>query len=251
MTISIITVCYNSVDTIEDTIKSVISQTVFDKIEYIIIDGASDDGTLDILNKYKKYFKLISQKDDGIYDAMNKGIELSNGETIGFINSDDFYIDNSIIENILNKFKSNNILEGIYCDLFYVSRKNTNKVLRYWKTGSFINNSFKNGWHPAHPTLFLKKEVYMKYGLFDMDYLLAADFEIMLRFIEKFKINIEYYRKPIVKMRIGGATSKSLKNIIMQNIEIIKAFKKNEIITNPFFYFLRRMKSKLTQYLLK
>ena len=91
----------------------------------------------------------------------------------------------------------------------------------------------------------------MKYGLFDMDYLLAADFEIMLRFIEKFKINIEYYRKPIVKMRIGGATSKSLKNIIMQNIEIINAFKKNDIITNPFFYFLRRMKSKLTQYLLK
>ena len=251
MTISIITVCYNSVDTIEDTIKSVISQTVFDKIEYIIIDGASDDGTLDILNKYKYFFKLISQKDNGIYDAMNKGIELSNGKIIGIINSDDFYIENSVIENILNMFKSNNLLEGIYCDLFYVSRKNITKILRYWKTGSFLNNSFKNGWHPAHPTLFLKKEVYVKYGLFDMDYLLAADFEIMLRFIEKFKINIEYFRKPIVKMRIGGETSKSLKNIIKQNIEIINAFKKNKIKINSFFYFFKRMKSKLSQYLLK
>jgi len=251
MTISIITVCYNSVDTIEDTIKSVVSQTVFDKIEYIIIDGASDDGTLEILNKYKKYFKLFSQKDKGIYDAMNKGIELSNGKIIGFINSDDFYIENSVIENILNMFISNNLLEGIYCDLFYVSRKNINKVLRYWKTGSFLNNSFKNGWHPAHPTLFLKKEVYVKYGLFDLDYLLAADFEIMLRFIEKFKINIEYFRKPVVKMRMGGETSKSLKNVIKQNIEIIKAFKKNNIKINSFFYFFKRMKSKLSQYVIK
>ena len=158
MKFSLITVCYNSVNTIEDTIKSVINQTYFNDIDYIVIDGLSTDGTLEVLDNYKKDIRIFSSKDDGIYDAMNKGLSQVKGDIIGFINSDDFYINNFIIEEIANFFDLNNKVDGIYSDVFYVS-KNKNKIVRNWVTGSYENNSFKNGWHPAHPTLFLKESL--------------------------------------------------------------------------------------------
>jgi len=247
MKVSLITASFNSEQFIEDTIISVINQT-FKNIEYIIIDGKSHDNTINIVNRYKNHIaKIISEKDNGIYDAMNKGIAIASGDIIGFINSDDFYTDNSVIENIVKLFLSSNP-DALYADIFYISRKNKNKIIRHWTTDKYQPNSMTKGWHPPHPTLFVKKDIYNKYGGFNTKYSLAADFELMLRLFEKYKISSVYYPKPIIKMRTGGATSKNISNIIKQNIECLNAFKDNNIEVSPF-YPVTRLYSKFIQLL--
>lgn len=246
MKISIITVCFNSAKTIEGTIKTVAGQTYPD-IEYIIIDGGSTDDTLSILNNYNEIINiLVSEPDDGLYDAMNKGINLATGDIIGLINSDDLFCDPDAIKKVAKVFKNDKNLESVYADLFYVNQKDVNKISRRWVTG--VQRKFKYGWHPAHPTFYIKKTIYDKFGLFDLSFRLAADFEIMLRFLDKYKISTYYLKEPLVKMRLGGETNKSLKNIYYQNIECLRAFKKNEIKVVKFLYPFLRIVPKLFQF---
>ncbi len=245
MKVSIITVCFNSERTISTAIESVIMQKYPD-IEHIIIDGASTDKTFEIIQSYgNKISKLISEPDNGIYDAMNKGIKIATGEIIGTLNSDDLYIDNQVISDVVKAFGSN--IDLLYGDLFYVKKNNTDSIIRKWKSTNFKKNSFKNGWHPPHPTFFVKKNIYNKYGAFNLDYKLAADFELMLRFMEKHQLKNFYLNKTMVKMRLGGATNKNLKNILYQNIECYKAFKKNQLPVS-ILYPIFRLLPKLSQY---
>lgn len=237
MKISIITVSYNSDKTIETTFKS-LSEQSYDDIEYIVIDGGSTDDTLNIVKKYRDIINImVSESDKGLYDAMNKGIKLATGDVIGLINSDDLFYDHNALEKVVEVFKKNKKLDSVYADLYYVSQHNINKIIRRWVTGN--QRQFKYGWHPAHPTFYIKKSVYDKFGLFDLSFNLAADFEIMLRFLAKYKISTTYLKEPLIKMRLGGETNKSFKNIFLQNIECLRAFKKNDIkvvkLLYPFF----------------
>ena len=246
MKISIITVCYNSAETIYDTINSVNNQT-YPNIEHIFIDGRSTDNTLEIINLNSERDKIvISEKDFGLYDAMNKGIKLATGDIIGLINSDDLYCDPHALYKVAEEFKKNKNLDSVYADLYYVSKNNINKIIRRWVTG--YQSKFKYGWHPAHPTFYIKKSVYNRFGLFDLSFRLAADFEIMLRFLEKHKISTTYLKEPLLKMRLGGETNKSLKNIYYQNIECLRAFDKNNIKVFKLLYPLFRIIPKLFQF---
>jgi len=249
MRISIITVCYNSAVTIRDTFESVLSQTYSD-IDYIVIDGNSNDETVRIIIKYEQKFngkmRWISEPDNGLYDAMNKGIKMATGDVIGILNSDDLFYNSTVLERIMSVFNNSNDIEAVYADLYYVSKTNTSNIVRKWITGE--QKLFKTGWHPAHPALYIKKDVYDKYGLFNLQYKLASDFEIMLRFIDKYKIKMIYFHEILVKMRIGGKTNKNIRNIFLQNIEILKAFNENKIHVNPLTYSFKRIFSKLLQY---
>lgn len=217
--ISIITVCFNSATTIENTIVSVAGQKNVD-VEHIIVDGASIDSTIDIVNKYKSISKFISEPDRGIYDAMNKGIAIATGDVIGTLNADDFYVNDNVLEDVAQVFLDTNI-DACYGDLVYVSQKNTNNIVRYWKSRSYVLGLFKSGWMPAHPTFFVRKGVYERLGSFDLNYKIASDFELLFRLIEQYKINTKYIPKILVKMRLGGTTNKSLSNILIQNKEIV------------------------------
>ena len=185
MKISIITVVYNNKETIEEAINSVINQT-YSNIEYIVIDGGSIDGTLEVLGEFRNHIDvLVSGKDAGIYDAMNKGVLAATGDVIGILNSDDLYQDATVVESIMNQFIQNPTLDIVYGDLVYVKSDNVNKVVRKWKSNSYRNNFFDNGNVPPHPSLFVKKRVYEEAGLFNLDFRLAADYEFMLRIFRR------------------------------------------------------------------
>lgn len=248
MKISIITVVYNNDKTIEDAIKSVLSQS-YSNIDYIIIDGGSSDKTVTIINEYKEqlgYF--ISEKDKGIYDAMNKGINAAKGDVIGILNSDDLYQDTTVIETVMNQFNQNPSIDVVYGDLVYVKSDNVNKVVRNWKSNPYYNSFFENGNVPPHPSLFVKKSVYEKAGFFNLDFKLAADYEFMLRIFKKHNFNSKYINRVIVKMRLGGATNQSFSNIKKQNIEILKAWNHNELKA-PFLLMPLRIIKRLIQFI--
>lgn len=246
MKISIITVVWNNAKTIKDAIDSVLSQT-YKNIEYIIVDGGSTDGTVEIVRSYgNKISKFISEKDNGLYDAMNKGIRLATGDIVGILNSDDFYKSNDVLELVVNEFMSKDI-DCLYGDLEYVDANDTDKVIRYWKSKPFHVGLFQKGWHPAHPTFYVKRECYEKYGLFNFDFKIAADYEIMLRFLERYKLKSSYVNKTFVKMRVGGESNRSLKNIIKANIESYKAWKVNGLNINPVMLLLKPL-SKVLQF---
>jgi glycosyltransferase len=233
--ITIITVTYNSAQTLENTITSVLSQD-YANIEYIVIDGGSSDATLEILEKYKsKIAKLISEKDYGLYDAINKGIALASGDVIGILHSDDFYIHHKVISNYVKVFEESNA-DAVYSNLYYVNRLDTSKITRKWLSGEYTASSFYFGWMPPHPTFFVKKEMYIKYGVFDLGFKTAADYELMLRFILKEKIRIAYLNEFTVKMRTGGASNESIGNRVNANSEDRRAWKKNGL--KPKFYTL-------------
>jgi glycosyltransferase involved in cell wall biosynthesis len=246
MKISIITITYNSEKTLDDTIKSVLSQT-YDDIEYIIVDGNSKDSTLDIVKSYgDKISKHISEKDNGIYDAMNKGLALATGDIVGILNSDDVYFDKYAIESVINKFEESGV-DSVYADLYYVDEHDLNKVVRYWKSSDFKQGSFAKGWHPPHPTFFVKKEIYDRCGLFDLEMKVSADFELMIRFLERYKITTAYLQKVLVRMRTGGESNRSIKNIMTGNKSILKAFDKNGIKVNKILYIFYRFVPKVIQ----
>ena len=247
MKISIITVSYNSSSTICDTFESVLQQ-IYPDIEYIVVDGLSIDGTVDIIKEYKPKFngrmRWISEKDNGLYDAMNKGINMATGDVVGIINSDDLLAEPDAIKKVMDVFNNSDV-DCVYADLYYVSQDNTNHIVRHWKSRKV--GTFAKGWHPAHPTFYVKKSVYDKYGTFNLKYRLAADFEIMLRLIEKCKISTHYLPVPLVRMRLGGATSKNLQNILKGNIECYNAFKDNKISVS-ILYPLYRIVPKFKQF---
>jgi glycosyltransferase involved in cell wall biosynthesis len=247
MKISIITVCYNSEKTIADCIHSIVEQTYPD-IEYIIIDGKSSDNTLNIIHLFKnKISKIISEKDNGIYDAMNKGLSIATGDIVGILNSDDVYADNYVVEEVVNVFKNKNT-DSVYGDLVYVSANDINKVTRKWRSAAYKDGMFLEGWMPPHPTFFVKREMYTKYGQFDTSMKSAADYELMLRFLHRYKISTAYLPKVFVKMRAGGVSNASLLNRIKANIEDRKAWRINGL--QPKWYTLyRKPLSKVFQFL--
>ena len=238
MIISIITTVLNGEKTIENTINSVLSQS-FNDIEYIIVDGGSTDGTIEIINKYKsKISKFISEKDKGIYDGMNKGIKLATGDIIGILNSDDVYASDDVIEAVVKEMDEKNA-DACWGDLIYVDKKNPNKVIRYWESSEFQKGKFRRGWMPPHPTFFVRKFVYEKYGYFNLSFPIAADYELMLRFLEKKGIKSCHIPRILVKMRTGGESNKNIKNIIKQNIECYKAWGVNGLKITPFNIILK------------
>ena len=229
--ISIITSVWNNKETIKDAIDSVLAQT-YHNIEYIIVDGASTDGTVEVVKSYGgKIAKFISEKDNGLYDAMNKGITLATGDIVGILNSDDFYIDNQVIEKVVQEFEDKAV-DSVYADLVFVKPENLDKVVRYYNSSYFRPEKFAYGWMPAHPTFFVKRKVYEKYGVFKTDYKIAADYELLTRFLAKNKISYSYIKEPIVKMRIGGISTSGIKSNYILNKEIIRACKENGIYSN-------------------
>ncbi|GEO09909.1 glycosyltransferase family 2 protein [Segetibacter aerophilus] len=230
MKVSIITVCYNSVNSIKGTIESVLNQTYGD-IEYIIIDGGSLDGTLEVINQYKDQISLIiSEADAGIYDAMNKGIVNATGEIVGILNSDDIYFSNNVIENLVNTFKTLAV-DAVYGNVILSKLDNLDNHVRKWVAGK--RKTFIWGWHPPHPSLFIKRDCYRMLGLYKTEYQISADFELMLRFFEVHKITSAYLDEVIVNMRMGGASTGSIKNMLIGNINIRRAFKENGL---PYFW---------------
>lgn len=250
MKISIISVVLNNKDLIEDCINSVLSQT-YDNIEYIIIDGGSTDGTIDVIKKYdNKIARWVSEPDKGIYDAMNKGIRMATGDVVGILNADDTYYSTDVLNDIATCMSDIKI-DACYSDLVYVDPKNVNRIIRYWKSCSFVPGLFKQAWVPPHPTFFVRKRKYDQYGVFDLQYRLAADFELMARFLEKYGIQVAYIPKIFVKMRVGGATNKSLVNIIKQNYEILQACKKNNIKISLPIFMMHKFISRFNQFQFK
>ncbi|MAG85807.1 MAG: glycosyl transferase [Flavobacteriaceae bacterium] len=245
MKVSIITVCLNSEQTIEDTILSV-KQQEYGNIEHIFVDGGSTDGTIDIINKYNDNgSQIISQKDNGIYDAMNKGLQICSGDITGFLNADDFYADNFAIQRIADTVKLNDV-DCCYGDLEYVAKNNPEKQIRIWRSTPYRDNLFNKGWHPPHPTFFAKKNVFDRLGHFDLNFKIAADYEIMLRFLKRHRIKSCHIPQILVKMRAGGRSNRNLVQIIRANIECYRAWKINDLPIGPFIM-MRKPLSKLVQ----
>jgi len=230
--ISIVTATFNSEKTVVDTLESVLSQR-YPNTEHIIKDGRSSDNTLQKLIAYPHITKVISEADDGIYDAMNKGINIATGDLIGILNSDDLYENENVLNIVADVFKEKNV-DAVYGDLVYTDPHNTNKVIRTWKAGKYHKSKWLRGWMPPHPTFFVRRKIYEKYGLFDLDLKSSADYEIMLRFLYKHDISVAYLDKTLVKMRAGGQSNATLKNRIKANKEDRLAWEKNGL--RPPFY---------------
>ncbi|MDT0135533.1 glycosyltransferase family 2 protein [Providencia huaxiensis] len=248
MKISIITATYNSSKTIIDTIQSLEQQT-YSNIEYIIIDGASKDNTLDIIKKYSsKVSKIISEPDNGIYDALNKGISVSTGDIIGFLHSDDIFAYPNAIEDLVTTLV-NDQSQAIYADLEYVSKENTESIVRRWISGNYNHENLKKGWMPPHPTFFMKKELYNEHGTFDLNFKISADYDSLLRYLWIHNISVSYLPKVVTKMRVGGESNRSFLNILRKTKEDILALRKNNI----FWVYPLLMKniSKLPQFIKK
>lgn len=250
MRLSLITVVYNNAATVGDAIESVTGQSHKD-IEYIVIDGGSTDGTIDIIKAHiNKIDVFVSEKDKGIYDAMNKGILKATGDVIGILNSDDIFNDENVLTDISLKFEEDPELDILYGNLVYVSKNNVNRIIRNWKSKKYSDSFFQNGNVPPHPTLFLKSRVYKEAGLFNLKYKLAADYEFMLRIFTNYNFKSAYINRLIVKMRLGGATNKNLKNIINGNKEILKSWKENGLHI-PLFFIPLRIFKRLIQFIKK
>ncbi|RDU58235.1 glycosyltransferase family 2 protein [Helicobacter sp. MIT 99-5507] len=246
--ISVITATFNSQATIKQTLDSVSSQNYLN-IEHIIVDGKSNDNTLKIIESYKpiyeaKNIKLIisSKKDLGIYDAFNRGIELSSGDLIGFLNSDDFFSNNNILSIINWAFNKpgNKKVETISANLEYIDSRY--QIIRKLQGRNISKKDFKKGFHPAHPTFYARKEIFNKYGKFDLSYKIAGDYELMLRLLVKHNINNLYINDNFVKMKIGGVSNQNLKNIYEANVECFRAWKENHLAISPLFIFIKPLK---------
>ena len=247
MKVSIITVSYNSESTIKDTIDSVNSQE-YENLEYVIVDGLSKDKTINIINQHHRGI-FVSEKDKGIYDAMNKGVDLATGDIIGILNSDDFYPDSKVISEVVETFK-NSDCQAVYADLVYVDEIVTSKIIRKWISGTLKKKSFLFGWMPPHPTLFLRKEVYQKYGKFNLSLKSAADYELILRMLYKNQISVAYLPRVTVHMRAGGQSNKSILNRLKANKEDRMAWEINGLKPFWFTLYLKPLR-KVTQFIFK
>ena len=229
--VSIITVVYNGASYVDTAITSVLSQR-YPCIEYILIDGGSTDGTVNIVNRYKDSIStFISEPDKGIYDAMNKGISLATGDIVGILNSDDFYVNEFVIEKVVKEFEKK--IDCLFADLVYVRSENLDKIVRYYDSGQFTPLKFAFGWMPAHPTFFVRKDIYDKHGIFRTDLKIAADFDLMVRFLYTHKLAYYYMKEAIIKMRVGGVST-SFSSVWINNIETLRVCKDNGIKTNIF-----------------
>ena len=249
MKVSIITVVYNGAEHIQTCIDSVLNQTYPD-VEYIIIDGKSTDGTVNIIQSYgTKIDKFISESDKGLYDAMNKGISMATGDVIGLLNADDFYRHNRVIANMVATFEHTGS-DAVYGDMVYVDRSDTQKLKRYWRSGYYQNNAFLWGWMPGHLSFFAKRWLYEQHGLFRLDMKSAADYELLLRFIHKNKAKLAYMNEVTIVMRTGGISNSSLQNRIRANRDDRLAWELNGL--KPYFFTLwLKPLRKIIQYISK
>jgi Glycosyltransferases involved in cell wall biogenesis len=243
--ISIITAVYNNREHVGACIQSVLSQT-YSNVEYIIVDGESTDGTVEVIRSFEgSVAKWVSEPDKGIYDALNKGIGMATGDVTGILHSDDLFGSHQILEHVAGVFEQTGC-DAVYGDLVYVSRTDSEKVIRYWKSAPFDVRRFKQGWMPAHPTLFLKKKVYDTYGLFDLRFKIAADYDLILRTLASGKLKCEYLPEIITRMRVGGTSNKSIGNILKKSCEDYKALRRNHV--GGFVALARKNVSKLGQF---
>ncbi|MEC7173587.1 MAG: glycosyltransferase family 2 protein [Bacteroidota bacterium] len=249
MKVSIITATYNSEQTVYKTLHSISCQN-YNNIEHIVVDGKSQDDTLAIVQKFSHVNKVISEPDNGIYDALNKGIKHSSGDIIGILHSDDYFKNSEVLSDVIEKFKTDNC-DALYADLQYVKSKNNKlKIIRNWKSGVYREKKWLYGWMPPHPTFFVKKEIYDLHGLFVPTLFSSADYELMLRLMYKEKIKVSYLPKVLIQMEVGGQSNASIKNRIFANREDLKSWELNDL--KPY-WFTTKLKPlrKLTQYIIK
>lgn len=246
LTVTIITVSFNSAQTIEDTLKSVASQS-YPNIEHIIVDGGSTDQTMNIVADFPHVAKSISEPDEGIYFAMNKGLAMASGDVIAILNADDLYADHEVIAKVAAVFKDPAI-DATYADLVFVEREDVSTIFRTWKSGPFKRSSMYNGWMPPHPTFFVRRSIYENHGMFNTLLRSAADYELMLRFLLKHEINPSYIPQTIIRMRQGGKSTASVKNRIRANMEDRKAWKINGLKPHLFTLILKPLR-KIKQFI--
>jgi len=236
--LSVITVVFNGATTLKDTIESVIKQS-YENIEYIVVDGGSTDATIDILRNYDNAIDYwISEKDKGIYDAMNKGVSLSSGEYVGMLNSDDMFSDDNVLQNIVDRFNQEKV-DAVFSCLNIVDKNNLNKVLRKYRVAKLNSALLRIGVMPPHPTFYCKKSCYEKAGLYKTNYKIAADFEMLVRLLIKHKISWSFIDKVTVNMRSGGLSNSGIMARVKLNLEIIRACKENDFYTNMLFILLK------------
>ena len=246
MKFSIITVSYNAASTIGDTLKSIADQS-YNSIEHIIIDGASSDNTAEIVANFPHVALYVSEKDKGIYHAMNKGIELATGDVIGILNADDVYSHHEVLHNVAELFNDSSV-DAVYADLYFVDSADTRKVKRKWRSGSYKVNDFYWGWMPPHPTFFVRRSVYLNLGMFNTVLNSSADYELMLRLLLKHEIKAAYLQDVIVNMRLGGKSTASLKNRLIANQEDRMAWALNGVKPHYFTLILKPLR-KLKQFI--
>lgn len=232
MKISIITATYNSAGTVLDTLNSVAQQKDV-SVEHIIVDGLSRDNTLDIVQRFPHVAKVVSEKDNGIYDAMNKGIALATGDVVGILNSDDFYDNPVVLAQVMKLFDDPSI-DVVYGDLQYVKKNDVYVVTRHWKSGQYKRKYFYYGWMPPHPTFFVRRRIYDQVGIFNTDLRSAADYEMMLRILVRHNAKAGYIPQVLVKMRAGGMSNATLTNRLRANQEDRQAWALNDL--KPFFF---------------
>lgn len=249
MKISIITVCYNAAGTLGETLDSVAAQGCKD-IEHIVVDGGSTDGTAEIVrSKGRRVSTWFSEPDHGIYDAMNKGIAMATGDVVGTLNADDVYVDDTVLSQVAEIFTDPTV-DACYADLVYVEQDDPGSIVRYWKSRSYEDGLFERGWMPAHPTFFVRRSVYEKFGGFDLSFPRQADFELTMRFMAIHKIKSVYVPKIWVKMRMGGVSNNSIRGMIKGNLEAYRACRKNGLDVGLWFI-PRKILSRLPQFLKK
>ena len=233
MKFSIITICYNPGDELKNAVQSVISQQDVE-VEYIIVDGGSTDGTVDYISSLNgQISKFISEPDSGLYNALNKGITMATGDIVGFVHADDLLADPTVLSDIAAEFEKTGV-EAVYGDLMYVARNNTDRIIRYWRSGEYSLSRLKYGWMPPHPTLYVKRSVYERAKLpngdyFDTSFEIAADYDFMMRLLSKMKISMAYLPNVMVKMLVGGKSNKNINNIFRKSKEDYIAMKRNNI----------------------
>jgi len=241
MKISLVTVTYNAAKTLSNCLDSVSAQRGVD-VEHILIDGASTDETLAVVEAYSESLaQVISEPDEGIYHAMNKGLQMATGEIVGILNADDFYTDEKVLSNVLHVFEDHKI-DACYGDLRYVDKYNPSKVVRLWRSGEFFPEKFYWGWMPPHPTFFVRRSVYERYGLFNTDMGSAADYELMLRFLLRYRITVAYIPKILVNMRMGGVSNAKLRNRLRANRLDRKAWLINGIKPKPWTLIMKPLR---------
>ena len=243
--ISIITPAFNAEKTLGDTLRSVAMQC-HPRVEHILVDGASTDGSLKLAAQFPHLQQVVSEPDKGIYDAINKGIQLATGEVVGVLNSDDFYPDEGVLEWVAAVFRQSPV-QALYGDLRYVQPNPPHQVVRSWRAGPFHTRKFLRGWMPPHPTFFVRRSAYLQYGLYNTSLRISADYELMLRFLYKHRLSVHYLPQVLVHMRTGGLSNASLRNRLLANREDYRAWKINGLQPHPLTRILKPI-SKIPQY---
>jgi glycosyltransferase involved in cell wall biosynthesis len=248
MKVSVITATYNSAATVADTLRSVRDQS-YPLVEHLIIDGGSKDNTMEIVAGFPHIKQICSEKDRGIYDAMNKGVKRATGDIVGILNSDDFYASENVLREVVDTFEQSGC-DAVYGDLQYVDKDDVSKVVRYWRSGPYQQGAFKWGWMPPHPSFFVRHTLYDRCGLFNLDMKTAADYELMLRMIHKEGASLQYLPNVLVKMRTGGASNSSMASRLKANADDRKAWDVNGLTPYWFTMYLKPIR-KITQFIFK